>query len=176
MPDVTLRLAEPRDAEPINDIYNYYVLSSTCTYQTEPETLQNRQDWLRQHDSVHPVTVAQIDGLVVGWGSLSRFHPREACSRTVENAVYVDHRYQRQGIGKTILADLIRRAAQLNHHTIVALVSAEQTGSLALHQEMGFDRVGQLIEAGFKFNRWLNLVYLQKMLSSRSSDASSAGK
>jgi L-amino acid N-acyltransferase YncA len=164
MSDVEIRLATESDCLAINEIYNYYVIHSTCTYQTEPEPIESRQVWFKKHGQNHPVTVAQVEGIVVGWGSLSRFHPREAYARTVETAVYVHHLWQRRGIGNSIVMDLIDRATQLEHHTIIALVSAEQNTSLALHEKLGFRRVGQLKEAGFKMQQWLDVIYLQKML------------
>jgi len=165
--DIQIRLATEADCIAINDIYNYYVIHSTCTYQTEPEPIESRRNWLANHGPKHPVTVAEVEGAIVGWGSLSRFHPRQAYALTVENAVYVHHLWQGRGVGKSIVTDLIYRATQLGHHTIVALVSGEQSASLGLHQKLGFVRVGQLKEAGFKMQHWLDVVYMQKMLASK---------
>ncbi len=164
MSNIQIRLASEADCTAINDIYNYYVIHSTCTYQTEPETLEGRRAWFHNHGPQHPVIVAELNGIVVGWGSLSRFHARAAYARSIENAVYVHHDHHGHGIGKKIMLDLLARAAQLGHHTMIALVSAEQTASIGLHEKLGFSRVGQLTEAGFKSNQWLDVVYLQKML------------
>ena len=159
-----LRLATEADLSAIHDIYSHYVLCSTCTYQTEVEPLAMRQAWFAARGPEHPVTVAELDGAVVGWGALSRFHPRAGYGRTVENTVYVRHDHHRRGVGGTLLADLIDRAAALGHHTIVAVVDAEQGGSLALHERHGFEPAGRLRQAGFKFDRWLDAVYLQRMV------------
>lgn len=160
----TIRPATIADLPAINDIYNYYVLHSTCTYQTAPSALDEREAWFADHSAVHPVTVAEQDGEVAGWGALSRFHRRQAYRQTVEDSVYVRHDRMRQGIGRAILADLIERAKGLGVHTILASIDGEQTPSIALHQEFGFTDAGRLREAGFKFGRWLDVVYLQKML------------
>ena len=164
MPDIQLRLATESDCDAINRIYNYYVIHSTTTYQTEPETLEGRRAWFGIRGGPHPVTIAEVDGVIVGWGALSRFHPRAAYSRTVENAVYVAHDRLGQGIGKALMLDLLDRARQLGHHTVVALISGEQAASLGLHVKLGFERAGLLREAGFKMNQWLDVVYMQKML------------
>ena len=161
---VAIRPATESDLVAINDIYNHYVLHSTCTYQTEPETPEAREAWFAHHGPPHPITVALSGGGVVGWGSLSRFHPRAAYGRTVENSVYVHPDHQRQGIGRAILADLIERAAALGHHTIIAGIDAEQAPSVAIHAAHGFVQVGRLKEVGFKFGRWLDVVYMQKIL------------
>jgi L-amino acid N-acyltransferase YncA len=165
MTDIQIRLAAQADCAAINDIYNYYVIHSTCTYQTEPEPIEGRMAWFANHGPVHPVTVAELNGTVVGWGALSRFHPRAAYARSVENAVYVHHEHHGKGIGKAIMLDLLDRARELKHHTVIALISGEQTASLALHEKLGFTRAGLIKEAGYKMQTWLNVVYLQKMLT-----------
>jgi phosphinothricin acetyltransferase len=159
-----IRLATESDLSVINAIYNHYVLHSTCTYQTEPETPDARAAWFASHGPKHPVTVAEVDGEVVGWGSLSPFHRRAAYGRTVENSVYVRHDRHRRGIGRALLLDLIRRATDLGHHTIIAGISADQTASIAMHAAAGFVEVGRLREVGHKFGRWLDVAYLQLML------------
>lgn len=164
MSAIVIRDAAASDLEAINEIYNHYVLTCTCTYQTEPETMDERRAWFAHHGPNHPITVAVDGDRVVGWGSLSRFHARAAYSRTVENSVYVDHRAQRRGVGRLLLADLIDRAKRLGHHTIIAGIDAEQTASVGLHQAMGFEKVALLNEVGFKFGRWLHVIYMQKMV------------
>ena len=78
---VTTRPATIADLDAINAIYNHYVEHSTCTYQTVPSTAQERRDWFDAHGPEHPVIVAEENGQIVGWGSLSRFHPRQAYSQ-----------------------------------------------------------------------------------------------
>ncbi|MDB5322811.1 MAG: pat [Phycisphaerales bacterium] len=164
MAAITIRPATAADLDTINEIYNHYVLHSTCTYQTEPETIEARQAWFANHGPPHPITIAEQSGHIVGWGSLSRFHARAAYGRTVENSVYVDPNHHRRGIGRALLADLIDRARQLGHHTIIAGIDAEQTPSVAIHAALGFEQVALLKEVGFKFDRWLHVIYMQKML------------
>src|SRR6185295_4722008 len=145
MSDVTIRLATPADLPAINDIYNYYVHHSTCTYQLEPETLEERTAWFEQHSpDKHPVTVAILEGAIVGWGALSQFRPRAAYQHSVEASVYLRHDVHRRGIGKALLLDLIARAKAAGHHTLIGGASADQTASLALQESLGFQRVAYL--------------------------------
>src|SRR3954468_23228010 len=116
MPDLRIRPATAADLAAINDIYNHYVLHSTCTYQEEPEPMDGRRAWFERHGAAYPVTLAKQGGEVVGWGSLSPFHARSAYRRTVENSVYVRHDLHRRGIGRLLLADLIERARDVGHH------------------------------------------------------------
>jgi L-amino acid N-acyltransferase len=160
----SLRAAMIGDLAIINAIYTHSVLHSTSTYQTEPSTDAERTAWFKAHGPQHPVIVAEIDGRVVGWGSLSPFHARAAFNRTVEESVYIHHDFHRRGIGKAILADLLARAKTLGHHRVIAAISGDQEPSLVLHESMGFTERGRLTEVGFKFGRWLDLVYLEHRL------------
>jgi phosphinothricin acetyltransferase len=164
MSGLKIRAATSGDLGRINEIYNYYVIHSTCTYQTEPSTAEERAAWFAAHGGNHVVTVAEMAGEVVGWGSLSRFHLRAAYGRTVEDSVYVRQDRQGRGIGTAILTDLIERARGLGHHAIMALIDSDQEGSIALHRKLAFDVRGRLREVGFKFERWLDVVYMQRML------------
>ena len=164
IPPVQIRCATLEDLPAINDIYNYFVLNSTCTYQEEPEPMHDRHAWFNAHGLAHPVTVALLADEIVGWGSLSPYHKRAAYRNTVENSVYVAHTHHNRGIGRLLLQDLIDRARAIGHHTIVASIDGEQALSIALHAKMGFTPVGLMRQLGFKFGRWLDVHYLQLML------------
>ena len=159
-----IRPAKDSDLVAINDIYNHYVLHSTCTYQEEPESIEDRHRWFARHGESHPIIVAEADGRIVGWGSLSAYHARSAYRRTVENSVYVHHEFQRRGIGSVLLKELIACARNLRHHVIIAAIDAEQPASVALHDRFGFQKVGHMKHLGFKFNRWLDVIYMELLL------------
>lgn len=160
----TIRPANESDLVAINDIYNHYVLHSTCTYQEVPEPLDGRRQWFCHHGDKHPVIVADVEGRVVGWGSLSAYHARSAYRRTVENSVYVHHQHHRRGIGSLLLQELIARARSLGYHAIIAGIDAEQTASVALHAKFHFEKVGHLKQVGFKFGRLLDVIYMELVL------------
>jgi L-amino acid N-acyltransferase len=164
MSDLQIRCATLEDLPAINDIYNHYVLDSTCTYQEQPETMDGRRAWFAAHGSAHPITVALLADEIVGWGALSPYHRRAAYRHTVENSVYVAHTHHGRGIGRALLQDLIDRAKVIGHHSIIAVIDGEQTHSIALHAKMGFLEVGRMREIGFKFGRWLDVRYLQLMV------------
>jgi L-amino acid N-acyltransferase len=160
-----IRAVIPGDAAAISDIYNEAVLNSTATYQEITETLEDRLQWLAGHGPEHPVLVAEIDGVLAGWASLSRFHPRSAYRFTVENSVYIHVDHRRRGLGRALMEDLIERAHQLGYRSIVAGISGDQEPSLRLHHSLGFKEVGRLREVGFKFGRWLDVVTMQLELT-----------
>lgn len=166
----TIRLATADDLPAINEIYNYYVHRSTCTYQLEPESMEGRRAWFAAHaPDKYPVTVGEIASEkngheIVAWGSLSKFRERAAYFPSVEASIYVRHDMHRRGIGRALLQDLIQRARNLGHHTLIGGVSADQTASLALQESLGFQRVAHLKEVGYKFGQRLDVIFLQLML------------
>lgn len=164
MNDCSIRLATRADAEDINDIQNHYVVRSTATFLTEPLTLEQRLAWLEGHSPAHPVIVAQADGLVAGWGSLEVFRARPAYRHTAEFSIYVHHERHRRGIGRALLAELVTRARALGHHALVGGCCSESTGIIALLEASGFSRVAHFREVGRKFDRWLDVVFLQRLL------------
>src|SRR5262245_6497064 len=162
---MNIRLATAADLPAINDIYNYYVLRSTCTYQLEPETVDARTAWFRNHPpDKYPVTVAELDSRIAGWGSLSKFRDRAAYEPTVEASVYIHHELHRRGLGRTLLSDLIQRARALGYHSLLGGASGDQVASLALQESLGFTRVACFKEVGYKFGRRLDVVFMQLML------------
>ena len=164
--ELLLRPAAAADVEAINILYNHYVQVSTCTYQEEPETMESRQQWFENHrPEIHPIIVAVSNGRVVGWGSLSTYHSRCAYRNTAEISVYVHHELHRLGIGSAILNDLILRARAIGYHAIIAAIDGEQKASITMHTRFGFTEVGHFQEVGFKFGRWLDVIYMERILS-----------
>ena len=163
-----IRLATSADVPAINDIYNYYVPRSTCTYQLEPEPLEGREKWFQDHPpDKYPVTVAEICGEVVGWGSLSKFRDRGGYAPSVEASIYIRHDMHRRGLGRALLVDLIERARAIGFHTLVGGASADQTASIALQESLGFERVAHFKEVGIKFGQRLDVIFLQLMLNNK---------
>lgn len=162
-----IRLANESDLPAINAIYNHYVPISTTTYDIEPMSLETRQRWFAGREPIHPVTVAYDDVAtyeILGWGSLHTFRNKPGYRFTVENSVYVHPDHQREGIGSALLLDQIARARALGLHAIVAGADAEQTASLALHYHHGFREAGRCPQVGRKFDRWLDVVFMQLTL------------
>ena len=162
--EVEIRPATLDDLDPINEIYNFYVRESTCTYQTEPEPLQSRIEWFQNREPKHPVVVADDNSQVVGWGAISPFKTRSAYQNTGEVSFYVDHSFLHRGIGTAILEALLAHAKKASLHTLIACISAEQEPSIRLCEKLGFKISGRFAEVGCKFDTWLDAVYLQYMV------------
>ncbi len=110
------------------------------------------------------IIVAEEDCQIIGWGSLSRFHPRQAYCHSVEDSVYLHHEHQGKGLGSLLLSELIELAKQIGHHTVLGGIDADQQASIALHAKFGFEKVSHLKEVGYKQGRWLDVIWMQKML------------
>jgi phosphinothricin acetyltransferase len=164
MPDFVIRTATREDAAAINDIQNYYVERSTVTFLKQPLTLAERLEWFDRHGDVHPITVALAGAAIVGWGSLGAFRSAAAYGATSELSVYVRHDSHRRGIGRAIVIDLVERARALDHHAIIGCCCSEAVASIALLEALGFERVGHFPQVGRKFDRWLDVVFVQKTL------------
>jgi len=160
-----IRLAGASDVEAIEDIYVHYVRTSTCTAQLDPDPPGTREAWFAEHGPTHPVTVATgDDGRIAAWGCLSPYKTRWGYRHTVENSVYVRHDLHRQGLGRLLLEDLIVRAKDLGHRSIIAAITTEQEPSIRLHAALGFDEVGRIPDIIHKFERWMGVVYMQRRL------------
>lgn len=160
-----IRPATVADLPAVSAIYNHSVATSTCTFALKPETLAEREAWFAGRTAAYPVIVAEAGGEVVAWASLSAWNKRCGYATTVEWLVYVREDWHRRGIASAMLTELIRLAKGAGHHTIIGGVSADQTASLELHRRHGFVPAAHLREVGFKFGRWLDVIYLQLMLT-----------
>jgi phosphinothricin acetyltransferase len=163
-----IREATLSDAEAIEAIYSPYVLSSTCTMQLEPGTLDERREWLSSHGGRFPVLIAEDEaGEAVGWASLSPYHRRPGYAPTVEDSVYLSRARRGEGIGRALLDELVARAERAAHHSIIAMIAADQPASLRLHERLGFEKVAHLRRVGFKLGVWLDVVFMQRMLGAQ---------
>lgn len=160
-----LRLATLDDAEAIRQIYNIEVTSSTATFDLVPRTLDEQRAWQAARSGAHAVLVADVDGEVLGFGSLSPWRDRPAYSTTVEDSVYVHRDHHGAGVGRALLGELVATATAHGFHACMARIVGGHEASIALHRACGFEIVGTEREVGRKMNRWLDVVLMERMLS-----------
>ncbi len=163
--DVSVRPATAADLAAINAIFNYYVAHSTCVWTTTPCSEAERKTWFEEHGEAMPVLVAEHDGYVVGWASLSSFRTAYTLAGTLEDSVYVHHDFHRQRIGSRLLTELIGAARRMGLRSILANISADQEPSIRLHEKFGFQKVAHLRQVGKKFDQWFDGVYMQLLLA-----------
>ena len=163
--EIKIRSYQTQDTQAILEVINYNILNSTALYDYNIRSYEQQKAILDDKISKgFPVIVAEINGEVVGFGMYSEFRFREAYKFTVEHSVYVNQNYHGKGIGKIILQELIDLARKQNLHTMIAVIDAENQSSIEFHKKFGFEIAGTIKESGFKFNRWLHSVFMQKML------------
>ena len=160
-----LRLATLDDAEAIRQIYNIEVTSSTVTFDLVPRSLEEQRSWLAARSGAHAVLVVEVDGVVAGFGSLSKWRDRPAYSTTVEDSIYIHRDHHGRGLGKALLTELVDTATAHGFHACMARIVGGHDASIALHRSCGFENVGTEREVGRKFNRWLDVVLMERMLT-----------
>lgn len=162
---IAIRPYQTEDTQAILDIINYNILHSTALYDYNIRTYEQQKAILDDKLAKNfPVIVAEANGQVVGFGMYSEFRFREAYKFTVEHSVYVANDYHGKGIGNLLLAELIALAKAQKLHTMIAVIDAENQGSVSFHEKFGFKTVGIIKESGYKFNRWLHSVFMQLIL------------
>lgn len=163
--NVIIRKYQSEDCSAILEIINDQILNGVALYDYQPRGLAQQkaifEDKLKKG---FPVIVAEIDNDVVGFGYYSEFRFREAYKFTVEHSVYANKNYIGKGIGNLLLTELITLAKKQGLHTMIGVIDSENVSSIAFHEKFGFEKAGFLKETGYKFNRWLHSVFMQKML------------
>ncbi len=159
-----IRRAQEEDLLQLNSIYNWAVEHTVATFDLEPRSLDLAQAWYELHqDPYYPLYVITVDEETAGWGSLSPFHPRAAYRGSGEFSLYLDPRYQYRGLGSILLATLCQEAEKLGYHTLLGLITGSNTASLKLAAKHGFKEAGRYREVGWKFERWLDVVVVQRL-------------
>ena len=161
---LSIRDALLADAAAIAAIYNQGILDRIATLETEERTPEERQQWLANRGSRHPVLVADVDRRVVGWGSLNQFNPRKAYDFVADFSVYIDRHWRGKGVGSALLSALIARAKQLDYHKMVLSAFPWNTAGMALYQKHGFRTVGTYKEQGLLDDGWVDTVIMEKIL------------
>jgi L-amino acid N-acyltransferase YncA len=159
-----LRRAVDGDAEAIRLIYNNEVLTSTATLDLVPRSPADQAAWMSGHSGVYPVLVADSEGEVAGFSSLSAYRSRPGYATCVEDSVYVAEGYRGRGVGRLLLEGAIAAAESHGFHSVIGRIGTEQTASIALHEACGFEVVGIEREVGRKFGRWLDVAIVQRLL------------
>jgi L-amino acid N-acyltransferase YncA len=166
VPDLRIRLAEVADADAIRVIYNLEVTTATSTFDIVPRSLADQEAWLADRSGAFSAVVAvdTATGDVVGFASLSPYKERAAYRTTVEDSVYVARDRNGQGIGRLLMDHIVEVARTSGFHAVMARIEASGTASRALHAACGFELVGIERQVGRKFNRWLDVAVMQKLL------------
>ena len=163
-----IRDAGEADLPGLLAIYNEVIATSTAIYSYVPVTLEDRTQWWRTRVAVgYPVLVATDESGVLGFATFGDFRTWPGYRFTVEHSVHVRADTRGRGVGKELVKALFPRAAALGKHVMIAGVDAANQASIRFHEQLGFERAGHLREVGHKFDRWLDLVFLQRWIGPR---------
>jgi L-amino acid N-acyltransferase len=153
------------DLPQILAIYNEVIRNSTAVYSEEEFTAARGETWF-DTKMAHgfPMVVARDSSGIAGFGTFGEFRAWPCYRHSVEHSVHVRVDRRGQGIGRALVVDLLARAAASAKHVMIAGIDADNAASIGLHQSLGFTSVGHFREVGFKFGRWLDLVFMQCIL------------
>ena len=162
---VTIRDASEDDVPGILAIYNEVIATSTAVYREDPASLEDRLEWFnsRQAQS-YPVLVATDESGILGFASYGDFRTWPGYRFSVEHTVHIRADQRGRGVGTTLMQALVQRAVEQGKHVMIGGVDADNESSLRFHERLGFVRAAHLRQVGFKFGRWLDLVFVQRVL------------
>ncbi|WP_122049807.1 GNAT family N-acetyltransferase [Asaia bogorensis] len=159
-----LRDATESDLPAILAITNDAIATSEAIWATSPRSLEERRGWMADRKAAgFPVIVAVEDGTILGFASYGPFRVYEGYARTVEHSIYVARAAQRKGIGRMLLEAITAHAEHAGMHVLIGAITASNTASIALHRAAGFSESTPLPQMGFKFGRWLDLVFMYRL-------------
>jgi phosphinothricin acetyltransferase len=163
---ITVRSAEPRDLQRLNDLYNHYIVNTAITFDLEPWSLEQREEWFRHYAAAgrHRLLVAQAGDNVLGYASTSQFRPRRAYETTVEVSVVCAPEAVGLGIGQRMYEVLFEAVRGEDIHLAIAAITLPNNASCVLHERFGFTRLCVLREVGRKFDQYWDVVWYEKKL------------
>ncbi len=156
---MNIRIAKQEDLSNLLDIYNYEVVNGTATLDLHPRTIDEWQAWFDEHNKDnHPLIVADVDGIAVGYASLSAYRAKEAYKSTVELSIYVSPEHRHCGVASQLMEAILDIAKKDERtHTVVSVITSGNEASAHLHNKFGFTFCGRIPEVGEKFGRYLDI-------------------
>ncbi|MDR6968399.1 phosphinothricin acetyltransferase [Flavobacterium arsenatis] len=160
--EIKIRFATLADLPAILEIVNHAILNTTAIYDYDARTLEEQKNWFEEKQiSKFPVIVAENDKEVLGFGTFGNFRVKVGYRFTIEHSVYVTENAIGKGVGKLLLQKLIDLAKEQKYHSMIGVIDASNSGSIEFHKKFGFKETGILKEAGYKFDKWLDVSLMQ---------------
>jgi L-amino acid N-acyltransferase YncA len=159
-----IRSAAAADAQRISEIYNHYVANTVITFEEEAIGVAEMGERIAAVLGSLPWLVAEENGVVIGYAYATPWRARSAYRFAVESTVYLSPNHTRRDLGSQLYRELIAELRALKLHTAIGVIALPNPASIAIHERMGFKRVAELTQVGWKFNRWVDVGYWQLML------------
>lgn len=163
---MTVREAQWGDIPALLEIYNYEVLHGCATLDLNPRTLPEREEWFMAHRTpTRFILTAVSDGVPVGYASLSEYRSKEAYRSTAELSVYISPDHRSKGVATELIGEVLRRARECGEiHSVVSVITADNSASKRLHEKFGFRFCGTLHEVGFKMDKYRDIDNYELMI------------
>jgi len=152
------------DIPQITEILNHYIIHDSCTFQIEPYSVAKISEKIAEITKVYPYIVMEEDNEVIGFAYASRWREKQAYDKSAETTIYLNPQQKHKGLGKILYQELIEQLREKNFRLLVACLTLPNPPSVRLHESLGFEKAGEFKDAGYKFNRWYNVGFWQKVL------------
>ena len=159
-----IRPVHQKDASAIANLYNYYVINTTITFEETPINKKEMGNRIQNHQPEHHWIVVDLDNKIVGFAVANSWKNRSAYRFTKEISVYIAPNNQRNGWGKQLYTKLLMILQKEGIHTVLAGITIPNESSVRFHESMGFEKVAHFKETGFKLKKWLDVGYWEKKL------------
>ena len=160
-----IRHANLEDAQAICDIYNYYVLNTIVTFEEDIVLADDMADRIKKVSEKYVWLVYEQEGEIIGYAYAGEWKSRCSYRFSVESSVYLKNGFSGKGIGSKLYEALIKNLEKTDIHAVIGGISLPNEGSIALHEKFGFEKIAQFKEVGFKFEKWIDVGYWEKIIS-----------
>jgi L-amino acid N-acyltransferase len=173
----TVDCTEDRHAAAILDIFNHAILHSTALYDYKPRPPEAMAAWFetKRKNDFPVLGVEDEHGMLLGFASYGTFRAWPAYKYSVEHSIYIHHECRGSGLGRRLLTELTEEAVKRDVHTMIGGIDLTNRASIALHERLGFQPAGVIKEAAFKFGKWLDLAFYQKLLATPADPTEDSG-
>lgn len=169
--DTTIRNATPKDAERILEIYAYYVEQTAVSFEYTVPTLPEFQNRMKKTLECYPYLVIEANGRIQGYAYAGSFIGRAAYQRSCEMTIYLDRRFQKQGLGRKLYEALENRLKEMGFLNLYACIGVPETedeylnrNSADFHAHLGYAKAGTFHKCGYKFHRWYDMIWMEKII------------
>lgn len=162
--EINIRPASAHDAADCLEIYKYYINETTVTFEEKPPTVDEFEERILRVLKDYPFLIAEFNGKTVGYAYLDKYNERSAYRFTADLSVYLDRDFRGTGTGSKLLTTIENEAKAKGIKNIISIITEENTPSVLFHEKHGFVKRGRMLKVGFKFGKWLDVLFYQKTL------------
>ncbi|MBX7172696.1 MAG: GNAT family N-acetyltransferase [Pyrinomonadaceae bacterium] len=158
---MNIRPVTLEDAPQIAEIYNYYIINTHHTFETEPLSVEETEERIKKVTANYPYLVAEEEGEILGYAHAGRFKLRQAYEHSCEVIIYVKNEAKKRGVGSSLYMDLFDLLEQTDIHVMIAGIALPNDSSVKFHERLGFVKAAHFKEIGYKLGRWFDVGYWQ---------------